>query len=61
MTGWAEWVIIGAVGLLVWHAKRLPELPGALRESMKAFKKGLKDEMRPTREVTEYRPRNEKQ
>lgn len=53
MTGWTEWLVIGAVVLLVWNARKIPLLASSLGESIKSFKKGLKEEKRKTRDVTE--------
>lgn len=53
MTGWSEWIVIGAMVLLVWNARRLPELGSAFGKSIRSFKKGLKGENPPPREVTE--------
>jgi sec-independent protein translocase protein TatA len=41
--GW-EWVLIGAVVLLLFGARKLPELARAMGSSITQFKKGLKEE-----------------
>lgn len=53
MTGWTEWLVIGAVVLLVWNARKLPLLASSLGQSIKSFKKGLKEDDRKTRDVVE--------
>mgnify|MGYP001359929465 CR=1 FL=1 len=40
--GW-EWLIILAVVVLLFGGKKLPQLGGAIGESIKNFKKGVKD------------------
>lgn len=42
-TGTWEWVIILAVVVLLFGGKKLPQLGGAIGESIKNFKKGVKD------------------
>lgn len=44
MPGLPELIVIFAVVFLVFGAKRLPELGGAIGESIKNLRKGLKDE-----------------
>jgi len=41
MPGWGEILIIGAVGLLFFGGRRLPELGKSLGKSVVAFKHGL--------------------
>jgi sec-independent protein translocase protein TatA len=41
MPGMAEWIMIGAVGLLIF-GKRLPEVGRSLGKGIVEFKKGLK-------------------
>lgn len=41
--GMPELLLIGAVGLLLFGAKRLPELARSIGSSVKAFKEGLKE------------------
>ncbi|MBI4423602.1 MAG: twin-arginine translocase TatA/TatE family subunit [Elusimicrobia bacterium] len=41
--GMPELIVIGAVALLLFGAKRLPELARSLGGSVRAFKDGLKD------------------
>ena len=43
MPGGVEWVIIGGVVLLLFGGSKLPKLGGAIGESIKNFKKGVKD------------------
>lgn len=42
-TGTWEWVIILAVVVLLFGGKKLPQLGGAIGESIKNFKKGVKE------------------
>jgi sec-independent protein translocase protein TatA len=41
MPGGTEWIIIGAVVVLLFGAKKLPELARSLGKSSREFKKGL--------------------
>jgi sec-independent protein translocase protein TatA len=41
--GWPEIVVILAVVLLLFGAKKLPEVMGAFGKGVKEFKKGMKD------------------
>lgn len=43
MPGFSEWLIIGFVVILLFGTSKLPKLGGAIGESIKNFKKGLKD------------------
>ena len=43
MPGGTEWIVIGAVVLLLFGAKKLPELARSLGKSSTEFKKGLKE------------------
>jgi sec-independent protein translocase protein TatA len=43
MPGIWELVVIGGVIVLLFGAKKLPALGGAIGESIKNFKKGIKD------------------
>ena len=58
MLGWSEILIIIALGVIVFNARRLPELAKALGSAKKAFKKGLagEEEDRPSREVKAIDP-----
>ncbi len=38
-----EWVIIGGVVVLLFGTNKIPKLGGAIGESIKNFKKGIKD------------------
>ncbi len=44
MPGWTELLIIAAVVVLLFGTSKLPKLGGAIGESIKNFKKGIKDE-----------------
>jgi sec-independent protein translocase protein TatA len=50
--GW-EWVLIGAVVLLLFGGRKLPELARAMGSSITQFKKGLKEDP----ELTEGKPK----
>ncbi len=41
--GFGDWVIVLTLVLLLFGAKRLPELARAIGHSMAAFKKGLRE------------------
>jgi sec-independent protein translocase protein TatA len=43
MPGGTEWIIIGAVVVLLFGAKKLPELARSLGKSSREFKKGLQE------------------
>jgi len=43
MPGGTEWIIIGAVVVLLFGAKKLPELARSLGKSSREFKKGLSE------------------
>lgn len=43
MPGLPEMIVIFAVLFLLFGAKKLPDLGGAIGESIKNFKKGMKD------------------
>ncbi|MBI5209160.1 MAG: twin-arginine translocase TatA/TatE family subunit [Elusimicrobia bacterium] len=45
--GWGEWLAVAAIALLVFGAKRLPEIGQSLGKSIKAFKQGLKEDAPP--------------
>jgi sec-independent protein translocase protein TatA len=44
MPGGTEWIVIGAVVVLLFGAKKLPDLAHSLGRSSREFKKGLKGE-----------------
>lgn len=44
MPGWTELLIIAGVVVLMFGTSKLPKLGGAIGESIKNFKKGIKDE-----------------
>ncbi|MBM4251748.1 MAG: twin-arginine translocase TatA/TatE family subunit [Deltaproteobacteria bacterium] len=50
-----ELVIIFAVVFLLFGGKKLPELGGAIGESIKNFKKGLKDD-EPAKKIADNTP-----
>jgi len=43
MPGGTEWIIIGAVVVLLFGARKLPELARSLGRSSREFKKGLSE------------------
>lgn len=47
MPGVGEWMLIMGVLVLLFGAKKLPELGGAIGESIKNFKKGVSAEEKP--------------
>ena len=47
MPGIPELVVIAAIVLLLFGSSKLPKLGGAIGESIKNFKKGIKDEDAP--------------
>jgi TatA/E family protein of Tat protein translocase len=56
VTGYSEWLVIIAVIVVVFSFRKLPQIGGALADSIKSFKKGIRGENPPPREVTEYKP-----
>ncbi len=44
MPGWTELLIIAGVIVLLFGTSKLPKLGGAIGESIKNFKKGIKEE-----------------
>ena len=40
--GWGEWLVIGAIVLLLFGAKKLPELGRSLGRAVREFQDGLK-------------------
>ena len=57
MPGGVEWIIIGGVVLLLFGGSKLPKLGGAIGESIKNFKKGVKDDTKALEEETKDRPK----
>src|SRR4051812_38829487 len=55
MPGLPEWIIIGAIGLLLF-GKRLPEVGRSLGKGIVEFKKGLKGIEDDIDEGTSYKP-----
>lgn len=57
MFGWSEFLVIGAVIIIFFSARKLPELFGSVGKSVKSFKGGLegKEEERPSRDVEEIK------
>ena len=49
----SELIIIFAVVFLLFGAKKLPELGGAIGESIKNFKKGIRDDETPPKQIAE--------
>lgn len=43
MPAGTEWIVVGAVVLLLFGAKKLPELARSLGKSSREFKKGLQE------------------
>lgn len=41
--GGAEWIIIGFIFVLLFGAKKLPELGGSVGKSIRNFKKGIEE------------------
>lgn len=44
LPGGIEWLVIGGVVILLFGVNKLPKLGGAIGESIKNFKKGIKDQ-----------------
>jgi len=44
MPGWTEMLIIAGVVVLLFGTSKLPKLGGAIGESIKNFKKGIKED-----------------
>lgn len=44
MPGWSEWLVILLIILLLFGAKRLPEIAKSLGKGIREFKKALKGE-----------------
>lgn len=42
MPGWSEWIVIFLIILLLFGAKRLPEIAKSLGKGIKEFKKAIK-------------------
>lgn len=56
MPGMSEWLIILIVVVILFGAKKLPALGGALGESIKNFKKGLADAQKEIDTKDEKKP-----
>ncbi len=44
MPGWSEWIVILLIVLLLFGAKRLPEIAKSLGKGIQEFKKAMKGE-----------------
>ncbi len=55
--GWLEIAIIAGLVVLLFGTTKLPKLGGAIGESIKNFKKGIKDE---TPQLTDEQKKDEK-
>lgn len=55
--GLGEFLVLGAVVIIFFSARKLPDLFGSVGKSMKSFQKGLRgeDDARPTRDVDELK------
>jgi len=42
--GWVEMLVLLGIVVILFGAKKLPQLGGAIGESIKNFKKGVKDD-----------------
>lgn len=60
MFGWSEFLVIGAVVIIFFSARKLPDLFGSVGKSVKSFKGGLngEEEERTTREVEEIKKKD---
>jgi sec-independent protein translocase protein TatA len=47
MPGGMEWIIIALIFVLLFGAKKLPELGGAIGKSIKSFKQGVEEGQEP--------------
>lgn len=54
MPGWTELLIIAGVIVLLFGTSKLPKLGGAIGESIKNFKKGIKDEDKDNPQLKEH-------
>ncbi|MBI4678091.1 MAG: twin-arginine translocase TatA/TatE family subunit [Elusimicrobia bacterium] len=54
--GWGEWLLVAVVVLLLFGAKRLPEVAESFGKSIKSFKKGMKEEQEK-KDVDETKPK----
>ena len=64
MLGAGEIIVLVGVAILIFNAKKLPQIGSALRNSFVGFKKGLngEEDPRPTRDVKELdakKPKND--
>ena len=60
LPGTTELLIIAGVVILLFGAKKLPQLGGAVGESIKNFKKGVKDN-KDKSQITENTPEEKKE
>ena len=62
MPGWQEWLVIGAVVLLIFGPRRLPEIAEAFGKSINRFKKAtreVEDEVKREIESSRGEPRDD--
>ena len=60
MPGWTELLIIAGVVVLMFGTTKLPKLGGAIGESIKNFKKGIKDEEKEAPRLTDKKDEDTK-
>jgi sec-independent protein translocase protein TatA len=56
--GWQEILLILLIVLILFGAKKIPELAKGLGRGVKEFKKGLKDEIDTTDDEDKKKPEN---
>ncbi len=59
MLSMPELIIVGGLVVLMFGTNKLPKLGGAIGESIKNFKKGLKDEHEPAQLKDEKKDENQ--
>jgi sec-independent protein translocase protein TatA len=59
--GWTEWLVILLIVVLLFGARKLPELAHSMGTSIQAFKKGMKDSQEPPPAAPPAVPPHEKQ